>query len=303
MKAILHIGLQKTGTSSIQVMLASSNSNLESIGYTFPPLPQSEESKSSVWTSPFRHNCVAGSYADFNSVFEKMNIDESKLFWTDILEGDLIPILSAEEFSRQNDFSLIAKAMDGFDVEVVVYLRRQDKYIESLYNQRNKILTQREDISCLTEHFLAETDLFHFIKASGYKKMLNYTDMLHRIQTQLRPANIIIRNFNRDEMIGQDVCVDFCSAIGVDAQLMSHPERDANQSISNDVLREWKAIFDDQGGDAAKNFIHQVNVDIENGANYSGDYLILSEKTRARILDEYKSINQTIEDSFGVRVV
>lgn len=303
MKAILHIGLQKTGTSSIQVMLASSNSILESIGYTFPPLPQPEESKSSVWTSPFRHNCVAGSYADFISVFEKMNIDESKKFWADILEGDLIPILSAEEFSRQNDFSLIAKAMDGFDVEVVVYLRRQDKYIESLYNQRNKILTQREDISCLTDRFLAEKDLFHFIKVSGYKKMLNYADMLHRIQTQLRPTNIIIRNFNRDEMIGQDVCVDFCSAIGVDAQLMSHPVRDANQSISNDVLREWKTIFDDQGEDAAKKFIHQVNTDIENGANYSGSYLLLSEKTRERILEEYKSINQTIEDCFGIRIV
>lgn len=299
-KAILHIGLQKTGTSSIQVMLASSEAYLNRIGYTYPSLPASDNPKSSVWTSPFRHNCIAGTYADFNSVFEKLTSSEARNFWLTLRESSLIPILSAEEFSRQKNFSPVAEAIAGIELHVIVYLRRQDQYIESLYNQRNKILFQRGDVSLLTDKFLTEDDVFDFVKVSGYTPILDYMNLIERIRSQLSPGKITIRNFSRASLIDRDVCADFCRVVDIDQCEVVRPASEANQSISNRVLLNWKQARIEKGEQSALDFVTLENEKITQGANLSGDYSLLSDKTRVKILDTYRRSNLEIEKEFGI---
>lgn len=299
-RIILHIGLQKTGTSSIQVMLSSSSAGLAAQGLAYPALPVPRTSRSGVWTSPFRHNCIAGTYADFNSVFEIMTAAEAAVFWRDLRRDGRTLILSAEEFSRQRDFTPLAAALDGFDVEVVVYLRRQDKYVESLYNQQNKILVQRGDQSLMSERFLTTADLDHFTRRSGYRGILDYADLLHRVETQLAPARIHVRHFDRAAMYGSDVCSDFCHAIGLDPGLMHRPQREANQSIRNEVLHQWKTAFMTGGPEAGAAFLQDLNVTIAAGENVSGSYAILSDTERAALINEYAAINAVVRDRYGV---
>lgn len=121
-KLILHIGLQKTGTSSIQVMLHSSAAALREAGYFYPALPVNPEQ---IWNSPFRHNIIAATYADFSTAFDKLDLEQEDLFWQSLMDNPLTPILSAEDFSRQQDFGRLAKHLEPFDVTIVVYLRRQ----------------------------------------------------------------------------------------------------------------------------------------------------------------------------------
>ncbi|MCF7702154.1 hypothetical protein [Loktanella sp. M215] len=300
MKLILHIGLQKTGTSSVQVMLASSAEALAEQGMVYPALPSPRQPRSGVWTSPFRHNCIAGTYADFNSVFEIMTAAEAAVFWHDLRRGGRTPILSAEEFSRQRDFTSLKAALDGFEVEVVVYLRRQDRYVESLYNQQNKILVQRGDQSLMSEGFLTTPDLDHFVRRSGYRGILDYADLLHRVETQLTPARIHVRHFDRAAMRGSDVCSDFCDAIGLDPGLMHRPRQEANQSIRNDVLHQWKAAFMTGGPDAGAAFLRDLNAMIAVGEDMSGSYTILSEEERAALIGEYAAVNAAVRDHYGV---
>ena len=300
MKLILHVGLQKTGTSSIQVMLASSAAALADHGMVYPALPVPRTPRSGVWTSPFRHNCIAGSYADFNSVFETMTAAEAAVFWYDLRRCGRTPILSAEEFSRQRDFTPLKAALDGFEIEVVVYLRRQDRYVESLYNQQNKILVQREDQSLMSPGFLTAPDLDHFVRRSGYRAILDYADLLHRVETQLAPVRVHVRHFERAALAGADACSDFCQVLGLDPGLMRKPGREANQSIRNDALRHWKDAWTTGGAEAGAAALRNLNAAISAGEDMSGDYTILTEAERAALIADYADANATIRDRYGV---
>lgn len=302
MKLTLHIGLQKTGTSSIQVMLNSSAKYLKSVGRVFPELPKTDAPKSDVWTSAFRHNCVAGTYADFHSVFEKMTWSEAEVFWQNLRVSGLSPILSAEEFSRQKDFCVLADAISGFEVEIVAYLRRQDKFIESLYNQRNKILLQRADPSFISDDFLTERDLGSFIQKSGYRQLLNFVDLISRLEQAFQGASILIRNFGRDTLVGGDVCADFCNATGLDPEQMNLPKMDANQSVSNATLTKWKSVYLKEGSEAATEFARRTIVEMRSGISHAGDYSILQPSSRDALLEEYQHSNEEIYHRFGFKL-
>lgn len=278
-------------------MLSGSGGFLETQGYFYPRLPEPKSSRSHVWTSPFRHNCIAASYADFNSVFETLTETEKQAFWDAIPDSGLVPILSAEEFSRQNDFTPLASAMSRLEIEVVLYLRRQDLYLESLYNQRNKILVGRERADFLNDDFLTEKELLWFTRVSGYDAILDYENLLSRIMVQMNPASIRVRNFNRSALVGNDVCKDFCHVLGIDHNRMNLPKINANQSISNQCLLELKRTFDSEGERAAVAMMKRVNT---GDLDTSGSYRVLTESTRSEILRRYEDVNKSLRDIFLV---
>lgn len=296
----LHMGLQKTGTSSIQVMLASSGKALEDFGYFFPNLPVPQTERSSVWTSPFRHNCLAATYADFHSTFQPLTAPEHTVLMGAMRSSKYDPILSAEEFSRQVDFSRIARGLAGFELVVLIYLRRQDRYMESLYNQRNKILVSRCDTSFLGDSILTIDDMRQFIQVSGYDKIMNFHYLLKRIENDLKPISIYVRDFNRLSLRGGDVCDDFCSLINVDIDQMSRPRTEANQSIGNHVIASINDTFMSSGREAAKEMMSEINLRMSQGEDFSGDYKILSDGDRRSLLDEYANQNDELKRDFGV---
>lgn len=299
-KLFLHIGLQKTGTSSIQVMLASSAKHLEHSGYSYPMLPVPESKRSPVWTSPFRHNCVAATYADFHSTFEPLTDSEHNALVSEMLDSKLDSIMSAEEFSRQKDFSALANRLREFEITVILYLRRQDRYIESLYNQRNKILVSRCDTSFLGVDFLSHKDMMTFIRISGYDKIMEFHTLLLKINTQLFPKKIYVRNFDRKSLVREDVCQDFCSLLDIESKSMVHPDVEANQSIGNAVLSSINKAFLADGEDAARHMMTEINRMMVSGQDFSGDYRVLNDKERDLVLDQYSDQNEKLRREFNI---
>lgn len=300
-RLILHIGLQKTGTSSIQVMLAGSGEYLSGQGFFFPQLPRTEQRPSQVWLSPFRHNIIAGTYADYKSAFENLTPEEAVTFWDSLYSDGRTPILSAEDVSRQQNFRLFADVLPNFNLEVVMYLRRQDLFIESLYNQRNKILISRGDPKFLSSDFLTEQDAFTFIKQEKYIPVLNFSKTLERIKTQLSPQKIHVRVFDRTLLKGGDVCADFASIFDWDVNALFHPGREANGSISTAVLDKLKSVFLEQGQEAARAEIAAVNKAREQGKDLAGSYRVFCDQTRRNILRQYSEINKELYEVYGVQ--
>ena len=299
-KLFIHIGLRKTGTSSIQVMLTKSQKYLNSCGFQFPDLPEIKVRNRKVWKSPARHNCLAASYADYPTVFEKPTREEVKNFWEQMLSSPLTSIISAESFSRQIDFTPLAQDIESFQTDVIVYIRRQDKLIESLYNQRNKLLSQRGNSDFIDETFLTELELINFMNRPDNKKYLNYLNLFQRIKKTINPQRLIIRKFDKNSLISGNVTTDICRCFGVDSKKMSAPEKEINRSIGNATLKEWKQIALTESKHAADKFIKQINIDRNNGKDLSGSYKILTSSTKKQILSEFREINEKIHDLCGV---
>jgi hypothetical protein len=298
-RLIFHIGLQKTGTSSIQVMLAGSQDYLRSQGMFFPDL-SAENETARIWRSPFRHNIIASTYADYLSAFPKFSEVQKNQFWEKLYADLDAPILSAEDFSRQRNFSVFSEVLKPFSLEVVMYVRRQDLFAESLYNQRNKILVSRGDPSFLAGDFLTESDLFHFLKQQNYIPVLNFAKTLNRIAEQLTPARLHVRTFDRSTLVDGDVCKDFSAIFGWDHGQMFQPPKEANGSISNAVLERLKQTYDREGSAAAAAALTELNARLAAGEDLSGPYKLLQKTTRLHMLRQYADINAELRVAYGV---
>lgn len=297
-KLFLHIGMQKTGTSSIQLMLHSSEEALGKQGFFYPRLPMAGQD--GIWKTAFRQNLLAASVADYPSVFAKYAPEQIEEIRAGMLASPLVPIISAEDFSRQKDFSRLKGLLEGFAVSVVVYLRRQDKFAESLYNQRNKILLSRMSEFLLDETLVTSEGLNRFLTQENYTRLLDYKSLVERLRASLDLEEVHVREYERDNLVGGDVCLDFCSVLGIDASQMTLPKRDANGNVDNRYFAKLRDIYGASGKEPAMSFMQSLNDRMASGEDLSGKYALMSSEVRSAFLRQYAPNNAWISEQFGV---
>ena len=153
----LHIGYPKTGTTSIQLGLYQAHHKLASVDYYFPETRDEGIGKLSLhrWIL----NSVRGSTSEENITALAHELQE-------LPERNII--LSAEEIADFNEAEIryFAEMFKVFEVYIIVYLRRQDLYLQSLWSQFIKMgmigmpftdwiqknLTEQEDV-IFTPHY------------------------------------------------------------------------------------------------------------------------------------------------------
>lgn len=91
----------------------------------------------------------------------------------------------------------------GFQVKIIVYLRRQDSYVESFWKQNVKrrriVTTWDEYVSRLPQSF-----------------QLDYYEKLESIAAVLGKENVIVRRFQRGTFFGGSIYADFLHAVGLE---------------------------------------------------------------------------------------
>ena len=182
----IHIGMAKTASSAIQAFCYENANILESHGYCYPVFP-------------FRYPGIAKAH---NGRFLLQMVH--KLFLT----HDNI-ILSDESIWRGMDcekpdlWELMAKeAQKGnFQIRVIVYFRRQDKFFPSNWNQ----IVKKDGVTETFEHYFGRVDLF----------FLNYYEKLERMASIIGKEHIIVRRFEPDKFIGGNIYHDFLSVLGL----------------------------------------------------------------------------------------
>ena len=132
-KLVLHIGTHKTGTSTIQALLGDNRKLLLESGILYPSTDRGPNPKLQKHTSLFLSVCQgAGKFSQEYSLIMR-EFDQSNCS---------VMVLSAEGFSspqfKQRNFHLLKKFSEYFDIKVVCFVRRQDYFMESLWNQNCK---------------------------------------------------------------------------------------------------------------------------------------------------------------------
>lgn len=227
--AWLHIGTEKTGSTSIQKYLLENRVALARAGFLYPEsagilsnfkliafaklddgeavLPvmnrrHGSESERASWEQAFRR--------DHRQELEKFAAtDETESGGGSVDPGTCrkVVMYSSEHFhSRVRKYSEIEKTV-GFlrefheEVRVICYLRRQDKLAVSAYSTMLR----------------AGHDAAFSVRASeGRSRYFDYLDLLEQWDRAVGRKNLYVRHFARDSLTGGDVVEDFCSLVGID---------------------------------------------------------------------------------------
>lgn len=209
MRAILHIGTEKTGTTSIQSFLTQNRQELRQFGYAYlesTGLPSNRKLATYCFDSDRHddHHVALGiveseKREQWRAQFEKDFDQEIRS-----LDGNIHTVFISNEQLHSRLFSLdeiqrvkhiLARYFDS--VEVYVYLRRQDKMACSLYSTALKCGHSMEQV--LPQ--VPDTDHYY-----------NYEVLLDKWSEIFGQSNITVRVFDRKELVGGDLLSDFLNA-------------------------------------------------------------------------------------------
>lgn len=214
----LHIGLSKTGSTSIQEALMCLKSELAKRSIFFMRRYDITNILFTAWSKG--ENPEAQSIRSLKQEIEVLQEKTiilscesySELFYADHYEY----ILRLAKF--------FAKCFENCHVKVIVYLRRQDFYFESFYAQHIKTVIQK-----IT--FKDELD------RTPRENML-WSKLLDAYAKAFGKENCIVRVFEREQLREGDSVKDFFHIVGLDDLAnIQLPNNKANVSLSEDAFK------------------------------------------------------------------
>ncbi len=299
MKALIHIGIPKSGTSSIQAFLALNRGALAAQGMLyarFNPIHGSQfelpvtaleacgdtvgpelERRRLGFASRADQSAYVGRYRDF--LDRRLQTATQSLF-----------IASSEHIHAWLDTAERVAALDAFlrqrfaEVQYLVYLRPQDELIASSYSEA----VRRGASYDFQTHLTKYNRLNHWARLKPWRAVVG-RGRLH------------VRLTCRDALMGGTLLTDFCAVAGIDATGLRQPRR-VNASLSKGeialrrVLNRHLPVL---GGDGRLHPLYRLAlVGLRPLAALKPGKLRLSPMERAAILAEYQVGNEKLRKRF-----
>ncbi len=205
MKLAIHIGFHKTGTSSIQAFSKANRKMLAQKGILYPKKALHKMAFSSTPSSEAGHR-------GFNDVLSSPLNDKAKNLMQLLLDeaaaydGIHTILLSSETFSAPRiklSTSLFDALKPFFDeVEIIVYLRRQDSWADSFYRE----------ILCWPRRRWVRS--FSQFKESFLLEWLDYAERLKRWEDIFGTENMRVHSY--DDRARKNIIEDFFAGLGLD---------------------------------------------------------------------------------------
>lgn len=238
MNCILHIGTEKTGTSSVQRFLSANREALAQRGILYPTSPglQVHEKLAAYAAADEKRDDlrIANNIGDLSDLIEFRARFESEL------DAELdrrqnarrvnTVIFSSEHCHSRletlDEIVTLKQLLDArFDkITILVYFRRQDRMAVSLYSTQVKYGGVRQSV---------------FPSING--EAIPYYFDFYRIASNWRNAyshsSIRPRVYHRSELVANDIIDDLCHACGIDTEGLKRPPR------SNESLTEPAQVF------------------------------------------------------------
>jgi len=200
----LHIGFNKTGSSYIQKCLVENNDGLRKMGFIY--LGKSDAS----YFQNNQHVPLAAALSKFdfywlNNLKRKTIGKASDDFFRDLAATDQANVIvSSEAFGdvhlEDSDIENILLSFQGFNVFVIAYIRRQDDYMLSAFQQDIKTGQATSSFNLKERIMLKQNDFAK--RLAPWRKALS-------------KERIIVREYAKDQWFRNDLFLDFLNAIGV----------------------------------------------------------------------------------------
>jgi hypothetical protein len=184
---VLHIGTHKTGTSALQTYLSRRSEALEQAGVRYVQSARSagKAHHELPWAIRGKRGAEMSAWRDLRAELDANSSVEN--------------IVSSEGFWYSDPAAVKAELQDVRDVRIVMYLRRQDKYLQSLYKQ-----------SVTGGRKTAFSDWLEKSRERG-----NYLAVVERWAAQFGADALMLRPYERDGHT-IDVVRDFAGILGIE---------------------------------------------------------------------------------------
>lgn len=280
MKITIHIGLEKTGTTSIQGFLNHRRAELLAKGVLFPEAPGKSNQTllaAAAMSDPvnIRARAIAQGGADFaDTLAQNMRAEIAAAKPERLLlsnEHCSSRLHSVEEVTR------LRTLLEQFgEVErVIVYLRRQDEFLLSTYSTSVKSGDSRP--------FALPSD-------RKMRSRYDFQALLELWAGVFGREAMQPRRFQPSAWAGGDLLSDFCAAAGLEVGDRSAPAR--NLSLSAEGLEFLRLLNKEKGGIRDGRVVRAV------GAATKGPKLSLSTAERRAFVQSFDDSNHRVSETF-----
>ncbi|BCS89942.1 hypothetical protein [Pseudodesulfovibrio sediminis] len=273
-RLFLHIGLPKTGTSAIQFFLRCNESALreQSIVYVHERIYEAWDGKKSSLNKHLK--CI-----------DLLANGEQDILISD--EG-ISPIVSR----NPNDILLIKDRYPSLEIKIILYLRRQDLHIESLFNH---IASSAEE-----KQFTWEEYPSRFLPLECHDRInYDYYSWISRLQEVLGKENICVRVYDKNEFYGGSIFTDFIHALNLPfLDEYTIPEKRIGHSLDQryrKIAAKQYEIFNDRSH-VEKNISMHVLYALNESMGFSNIKKFLSVKERNDILEYFRESNTMVAE-------
>lgn len=221
----LHIGTTKTGTTSIQMFCHKNQTVLQAKNYCFPDSIHKYRHKKdatyktkgiyrnglflvgAVWDENDKHD-----YAEEERLFNEGMTNVANLFETYdniILSDESIWYLSS--YGKCDIWDKLKAEADahGYQIKIIVYLRPQDDFFISNWNQVIKENLKWNHMNSTIDAYMEKT-------LNQRSERYAYDKKLDLISDFFGKENIIVRRFDRHAFYGGNIYTDFLYCLGLE---------------------------------------------------------------------------------------
>lgn len=219
MRLIIHAGIHRTGSTALQYFLASNRAGLSLQGFVYPF--KGPHHQHIAWAL-YRRRMTGHGLVRRLEPYRRPTAHTI--------------ILSAEDFAIHRRFGWLHTAAKAFDdVRCILYLRRQDDWLMSWYNQHVKWPFDKTKSTLSSQEFLATIDDFYW---------LDYEALLDRWVSVLGEAAVAVAIVEEPQVT--DVVDHLSKAVGIDTSGLALDDGRPNDSLPVHVLEIARnlTIFD-----------------------------------------------------------
>lgn len=265
MRLIIHAGIHRTGTTALQRVLADNRPGLAAKGIVYPF--RGVHHQDLAWA--LYEGTMTG--ADLRVALLQERVPETHTV-----------VVSGEDFCVHTDLGWVQDIREAYDVEVVFYLRRQDVWLASWYNQHVKWPFHREKSESSPKAFLGTLWEYHW---------LDYQDLLSRWERAVGSEGVHVGVV--EEQQTTDVVAHFTQQMGVDVETLNVMHGRGNDSLpiaSLEIARHLGLIDLEP---AARNMV-EVALRRAFGGREEKSEMIFSGTERREILERFTSSNRAV---------